>query len=132
MDKREIKFRAWDKNEGKMLRPSVEFKQLLRQISDRNDNSIGGDAIRRHDLDWMQFTGLHDRDGKEIYEGDVVQVENNIYSQKTFAVVWSGDRWSFEDDVDFDNGDQYRGDEIEWDRTEVIGNIYEHPELLEK
>jgi uncharacterized phage protein (TIGR01671 family) len=123
---RKIKFRAWDKDEQKMLNPPVEFLTLLRQISYRNDNSVGGDAVRRHTLEWMQFTGLKDKNGVEIYEGDVM-TGNKIYHSE----------WVTQSVVEFQSGyfgvtDMAGGDC--WALCDfegsVIGNIYENPELV--
>jgi hypothetical protein len=104
---RAIQFRAWDASEKEM----VEWPHLL---NDPDDwllsllNDPGEDVL-------MQFTGLKDKNGKEIYEGD-------ICSQKYYAspVV-----------ITFEDGavaaeDVYLGDPS----LEVIGNIYENLELL--
>ena len=119
MANREIKFRAWDGTEGKMLRHPVELKQLLRQISDRNDNSLGGDAIRRHELDWMQYTGLKDRNGVEIYDDDIVRFNGFRENGDDFIAV-----------IEF-KFNSFVGWFLHKD-FEVIGNIYENPELLKE
>lgn len=73
----------------------------------------------------MQFTGLHDRNGKEIYEGDIIKYDRVPflttvnYVDCTFALVH--DR--YEQQIGFLN-DESMG------MLEVIGNIYENPELL--
>jgi uncharacterized phage protein (TIGR01671 family) len=143
---REIKFRAWDKNERKMIKPPVELKQLLRQVSDRNDNSLGGDAIRRHDLDWMQFAGLHDCNGTEIYEGDVIEmtIEPWPFNRDNFGISepvrkraridWDEYSACFTETFDpwLRMRPCYQHLRLVDSDAEVIGNIYEHPELLEK
>jgi len=152
---REIKFRAWDKTEQKMIRPSVEFQQLLRQVTNRHDNSIGGDAIRRHEIDWMQFTGLKDKNGIEIYEGDIVQKGHYRYGLDEHNRIWGPVAYSVDEDgcryvispYQVAQPHQWEdGRNSSWGMAheignslngsshliEVIGNIHENPELLSK
>ena len=82
----------------------------------------------------MQFTGLLDKNGKEIYEGDIVRFweEGGEYTSPkshNIAVQWEaeGFRWSA-----YSKGSDYGGnlDEFESEDLEVIGNICENPELI--
>lgn len=80
-----------------------------------------------------QFTGLHDKNGKEIYEGDVFKsilnsLGNELINSK---LVYEGLRWVLKDSSknrNFEYLDYYEADT----ELEVIGNIYENRELLEK
>lgn len=114
---RELKFRAWDK-ENKRI---VDAKLLMGRC-DLNSalNSIG------FYKNWkiMQFTGLKDKKGKEIYEGDLVQGKYRHEPQEVFWV---------DDHACFSIGDvctKRPGDASGY--WEIVGNIYENPELLNK
>lgn len=78
-----------------------------------------------------QFTGLYDNAKKEIYEGDIVKVNDEIIAE----VIWENDYLGYflyvneENSIDsFENGEQPLYDY--WGSIEVIGNIYDNPELL--
>lgn len=83
----------------------------------------------------MQFTGLHDRNGKEIYEGDILQ--NTKHSNQLVEVYWQGcttnnahwikwGGWAFRK-VQNDGNFTFA---VYDNEIEVIGNIYENPDLL--
>lgn len=161
---RKIKFRAWDKEEGKMIYTnnwsgtySFDFDNdaSLKCCSNNPYCDTFGDE---HD-DWkvmdniMQYTGLKDKNGKEIYEGDVLQCHGN--SNDLVKVVY-GDFGVFDveslDTVDMVIGWHYevvqtdaisRTDPfcrpmpltdyyVDRCEHEVIGNIYENPEISER
>lgn len=134
---REIKFRAWDRDSQNMVIAST-FKanpvNCLKSLSEQAEES-------RFEL--MQYTGLKDKNGFEIYEGDVVKVVYEEYPDEDFAIgkVWwfqcyypafdvyvpsERAKTGFESYSDGYNA--FTCDEIS---IEVIGNIYENPELLE-
>ena len=123
---RDIKFRFWSPDNM--------------MISDHNEWCEGtgiNEALKasaEYDYKIMQFTGLTDKNGKEIYEGDIIKTKdkfNPIYVMKSI-IPWP----VLEDSkgCDYDNGDYYSGYDVQchpWSSFEVIGNIYENPELLE-
>lgn len=93
------------------------------------------DDIENGDLKYIQFTGLHDKNGKEIYEGDILAYTRE---EQIISIRWdgSGANWQFDEhDNSFDDG-VGRGN---WGfnfgvakHCEIIGNIHENPELLKK
>lgn len=115
MKNREIKFRAWDG--GKYIIPKFIGRDGIAYWSE-NSITEGSNIIE-------QFTGLHDKNGKEIYEGDELQMDYEDGDVGFLGVV------NFSDDVlgwgigDNDNLSDYRNCLIE-----VIGNIRENPGLL--
>jgi len=109
---RVLKFRAWDKWQKKMLAP-------------HDGDFIGwhGPSNWKSCYEVMQFTGLLDSAGVEIYEGDIVRHKYYTAPQK---VEYDAHCAGYAPFV-YDEGN---GFEIEY--STVIGNIYEHPSLLER
>jgi len=107
---REIKFRAWDEKEKRFFFENVTLYGLIYYSYETGKHDYG-------DLDWEQYTGYKDRDGKEIYEGDILQLNDSCPS---FLVEWekAGDGWGY----NFEEEDKFK----------VIGHIHENPKLLEK
>lgn len=105
---REIKFRAWDRQVKSMSASDWDMNKW--------EHYDPGRYIT------MQFTGLTDKNGKEIYEGDVckwVGEGNVVFDDNIFGVQWDERR-----------GGWFPLLPIDYQNTEVIGNIYENPDLI--
>lgn len=145
---REIRFRAWDKF-FKVMRYLTGFNvgRVKGTITifwgDGNFNAVYDDAPL------MQFTSLHDRNGKEIWEGDILSFDGNmtadnslgsepngyIYDQDSkHEVIWNEELSAWDLKYDPNEELKYKRDTRSLMISEcagVIGNIYENPELLE-
>lgn len=133
---REIKFRAWDKKSRKMF--NVDVLAISPCTWDCPDYGRKGVSLAyQPHIKVMQFTGLHDVNGKEIYEGDIVEITGN-YKPGTYTVIWDSYRVAWwlknikqrEKEYD-DDFYQLLGGPWQCDIREIIGNIHENPELLE-
>ena len=112
--KREIKFRAWIPNTGWL---AEGFSIAMDGTEWYDDN---GHSWPVCDLEIMQFTGLKDKNGKEIYEGDILTGEYVVTFYEGAFGFWGKENSIPEFYM------LYRYLNIK----EVIGNIYENPELL--
>ncbi len=120
---REVKFRAWDAKNKRLFYLDRHglldsgAEQIMFVCSD-----LSGDPKR---FEWMQYTGLKDKNGKEIYEGDRWQ-----YGKGGFIgiVEFKYSQWQFTEAPD-SPCTSYPYFYSNAERGEVIGNIYENPEL---
>lgn len=120
---REIKFRAWQTFPG--INKMISFEQCLQHFRDCYEINL--DLFKDQYLVWMQFTGLLDKNGKEIYEGDLCWIKGHIceiryreqYCDYVFHIIKTNWRLM---SVTKSNLTSYR--------VKIIGNLYENPELL--
>ena len=134
--KREIKFRAWDRMGKTMYNireidflANAEINSIRLVVAvQTSDEDIDFDFPIRRDgeYDLMQFTGLKNKNGREIFEGDIVTLyDPYTKSIHTAPIIWDDPNCRFAIMYTFIDFDFLIVDEIE-----VIGNIYENPELL--
>ena len=113
---REIKFRAWVIKDKKFTQNIVIEPMGI--IWWQFGNSIH--AIERDEIEISQFTGLKDKNSKEIYEGDILEYERHLQDPMRYVAEWN-EKSNFQ---------------LHWQYPEnkmlgvVIGNIWENPELL--
>lgn len=130
---REIKFRAWVF--GGLDEDELPFMTGVRSIT---FNAYAGPIILWRDHEeisyaseyrLMQYTGLHDKNGKEIYEGDVVRPIDSLGGRYTNVseVRFSRGQWVIANFYNLPEDALYTRQYA----IEIVGNIYENPELLE-
>lgn len=76
-----------------------------------------------------QYTGLKDRNGKRIFEGDILSFTDSDEDQVLYTALWRDHRWMVQEHDEFPT-DQDDLDELFSEYAEVIGNIHDNPELL--
>lgn len=134
---REIKFRAWDKKDKYWSNDWI-LDQMgnFHYVVESDGRGLIIQDMNKEDEDIMEFsffTGLHDKNGKEIWEGDIVKI--NEWESSTD--VWN--KGGLITDIIFEGGEFKPRKGISMytaatpdirDEMEVIGNIYENPKLI--
>ena len=112
-----IKFRAWDKDENRYF---IDGKDgYLSNLLCCND----WDMFDPDDYVWEQFTGLKDANGKDIYEGDLVRLADDL--DNPYKVIFDKAKFEFSGSrFCYDFGEAFMD-------CEVIGNVHTNQELLE-
>jgi len=148
---REIKFRVWILPQGNRVIGEMVYLPLAGlNYFDFEGSYALSFAVDGYDGFWahecydklkpnhvlMQYTGLKDKNGKEIYESDIIQFNDSIYGMEKWVVIWDSftgfspfNRYRRFNDSPYEG--YYLGDKEDSDiEFEVIGNIYENPELI--
>lgn len=121
------KFRAYDSGSLSHMYQPDEVMVCDGRIWIQDEDSEANEWIVNNDLNLMQSTGLKDKNGKEIFEGDIVLVLDSPYTvfydneKGSYRLKPHDDRWNVDYMSNFSHGGNF----------EIIGNIYENPELLE-
>jgi len=126
----DIKFRAWDKEDRKLFTVAdLYFPRATSNVA--RVNLVGGDVRKLEEVELMQYTGLNDKNGVEIYEGDIIKCDKRGYGFYRSVVKYNDEMARFDvvqgkstfpmileevvDDISISGADY-----------EVIGNIYEN------
>ncbi len=120
---REIKFRAWDTY--KKIWTEYKIHEGIVFFLDKNTGVWVGKYDEGYkEFDLMQYTGLRDKNDTEIYDGDIV-----IHHSRIYKIIFNAEEArfvlrddEFELEIPFTNNNSKR--------MEIVGNIYENPELL--
>jgi uncharacterized phage protein (TIGR01671 family) len=150
MNQREIKFRAWSEHEKIMYMPDYTEEEDFYITCDGEVKFLSETGMyerhipKEYRKDWhlMQYTGLKDKNGKEIYEGDIITYWNGTMNlDPNGEHMHNGYNYSIAPHISskvvfeqasfrIENGNPLGSRYIQPHEIEVIGNIYEHPELL--
>lgn len=133
MNNRPIKFRAWDRVKSRMTTDFLIYSdgEILRDKGNTDDGGIAyskpGEQMQPNgtflsNLELMQFTGLTDKNGKDVYEGDIL-----AWSIHHCEVTYWRDGFSA---FSHSEGKEFGVFALLNQGAEAIGNIYENPELL--
>lgn len=131
-----LKYRAWDKHGQKMF-ANDELIIWNGNVYANDSKKLTCNNLKGWSIDdeyLMQSTGLIDKNGKEIFEGDIVQFED-CYTETDFLYVntgiveWSQGSFTITNRDSVEMGDLLDGEFLD---VTIIGNIYENPELLEE
>ncbi len=147
MSNREIKFRAWDKEKERMRIFGRDSNNtlILAEVTETNKDWTFQWQFGEADYDWglngcnerngilMQFTGLKDKNGKDIYEGDILDnMMVVIYYGCGFKLCHISEFNKYNDyDVNLYSLEPNNPTPIQNTYRIVTGNVYENPELLE-
>ena len=134
---KEIKFRAWDKNDKRIFidpqmidfyNKKIGYMQYQTEYMPDTSYSIpvGFEEFEYSEL--MEWTGLYDKNGEDIYEGDIIF---ESFGEKYYKVIFENGSFKAEFNGDFD---EYSFDliDIVAQGCEIVGNIYENPELIKE
>lgn len=143
---KEIKFRAWHIKDQKM----IDWSLICQTALNRGECPLMYhvlSVIGRYHYQVMQFTGMKDKDGRDIYEGDLIRYEQSTKDGSRIVigeVVYRKDLCCFQglEKLQFENSyrilsadpyDYKNPNKVYFDPTvEVVGNVYENPNLIEK
>lgn len=130
---RKIKFRAWDKHSGQMLKV-VNVRNGFRAL-EKGEITTSQLFDELNEYQPMQYTGFKDAKGKEVFEGDIfkskLQNEWGSFQTTNLAVIWCEHEgnWAVTRTPDEPDNEHYlMGSHIKDEA--IIGNIYKNPELL--
>ena len=127
---REIKFRAYVKEYNKCFPVLTIWDNSVCLDLSKTDDLFDRKVFSRDKIKLMQYTGLKDINGKELYEGDIIKCKyNEMYCNETEIglVIWNNQLSAYS----LDNGEiKPTLSCFNENKLEVIGNEYENPELL--
>jgi uncharacterized phage protein (TIGR01671 family) len=128
---RELKFRVWNSVENKWNGLHHNSRRMIGELCCLNGVYLIPESVSRN-LVLQQYTGLKDKNGKEICEGDIIQLEGSPIS---YSIEWNKYQWAI-------NAHGALGYDPDWniqpfnhcvyERAIVVGNVFENPELLKQ
>lgn len=128
------RYRAWDGGSLCRMYSPEEVMVCNGDIWIIDEDGVAGEWIVNNDLVLMQSTGLFDKDGEEIFEGDIIAINLEGIETPITAKVFQNKKigilmfHAFEDNEDVPMVELLEGNSVEF---AIIGNIWEDPELLE-
>jgi hypothetical protein len=143
MCKRDIKFRAWDKHKNRMLTP-IGLNDFFHVDFDKNGNIVAFNGMGEN-VELMQFTGLHDKNGVEVYECDLLRYPaESKYEEinyRSFEVFFHGGDANGDYNIGYSINRSHNYGNLAGgyvppfkpktvSEMEVIGNIHENKELI--